>query len=114
MLELQNQRGLSRVPRKEAATQPFLSLVFQLPVIIVCCVETAAIFLLPKPSFPMKTTIFVNPVVKAANQEKISLAIERLYQICKFYLDYSATTPPRPEVVAKIQEVLVEQWGNPV
>ena len=31
----------------------------------------------------------------------------------QIYLDYSATTPPRPEVVAKIQEVLVEQWGNP-
>ena len=31
----------------------------------------------------------------------------------QIYLDYSATTPPRPEVVAKIQEVLVGQWGNP-
>lgn len=31
----------------------------------------------------------------------------------QIYLDYSATTPPRPEVVAKIQDVLVEQWGNP-
>ena len=31
----------------------------------------------------------------------------------QIYFDYSATTPPRPEVVAKIQEVLVEQWGNP-
>ncbi|AKG21750.1 cysteine desulfurase family protein [Calothrix sp. 336/3] len=29
------------------------------------------------------------------------------------YLDYSATTPTRPEVIAAIQAVLTQQWGNP-
>ena len=31
----------------------------------------------------------------------------------QIYLDYSATTPPRPEVVAAVQSVMTEQWGNP-
>ena len=31
----------------------------------------------------------------------------------QIYLDYSATTPPRREVVAKMQVVLAQQWGNP-
>lgn len=31
----------------------------------------------------------------------------------QIYLDYSATTPPRPEAVIKLQEVLYQQWGNP-
>jgi cysteine desulfurase len=31
----------------------------------------------------------------------------------QIYLDYSATTPPRPEVIALMQTVLAEQWGNP-
>ncbi len=31
----------------------------------------------------------------------------------QIYLDYSATTPPRPEVIAKVQEVLSRYWGNP-
>jgi cysteine desulfurase len=31
----------------------------------------------------------------------------------QIYLDYSATTPPRREVVAKMQAVLAQQWGNP-
>lgn len=31
----------------------------------------------------------------------------------QIYLDYSATTPPRPEVTALMQSVMVEQWGNP-
>ncbi|MEB3337843.1 MAG: cysteine desulfurase family protein [Leptolyngbyaceae bacterium] len=29
------------------------------------------------------------------------------------YLDHSATTPPRPEAIARMQHVLMEQWGNP-
>lgn len=29
------------------------------------------------------------------------------------YLDYSATTPSRPEVIAAMQEVLTLAWGNP-
>ena len=29
------------------------------------------------------------------------------------YLDHAATTPPRPEVVARIAEVLADAWGNP-
>ena len=29
------------------------------------------------------------------------------------YLDYSATTPTRPEVIAEITHVLQSQWGNP-
>ncbi|MFN3926465.1 MAG: cysteine desulfurase family protein [Pseudanabaenaceae cyanobacterium] len=31
----------------------------------------------------------------------------------QIYLDYSATTPPRPEVLAKVQEVMTRFWGNP-
>lgn len=31
----------------------------------------------------------------------------------QIYLDYSATTPPRSEVIAKMQEILTQQWGNP-
>ncbi|MCY7320874.1 MAG: cysteine desulfurase [Phormidesmis sp. CAN_BIN36] len=31
----------------------------------------------------------------------------------QIYLDYSATTPTRPEAIALMQEVLAEQWGNP-
>jgi cysteine desulfurase len=31
----------------------------------------------------------------------------------QIYLDYSATTPTRPEVIALMQTVLSEQWGNP-
>ncbi|MEO0946789.1 MAG: cysteine desulfurase family protein [Cyanobacteria bacterium J06641_5] len=31
----------------------------------------------------------------------------------QIYLDYSATTPARPETIAKMQWVLKHQWGNP-
>ena len=31
----------------------------------------------------------------------------------QIYLDYSATTPPRPEVIETVQAVMQEQWGNP-
>ena len=31
----------------------------------------------------------------------------------QIYLDYSATTPPRAEAIAKMQEVMAQQWGNP-
>jgi len=31
----------------------------------------------------------------------------------QIYLDYSATTPPRPEAIALMQSVLTQQWGNP-
>ncbi|MBC6418991.1 MAG: cysteine desulfurase [Prochloron sp. SP5CPC1] len=31
----------------------------------------------------------------------------------EMYLDYSATTPPRREVITKMDEVLTTQWGNP-
>ncbi|PZO34310.1 MAG: cysteine desulfurase [Shackletoniella antarctica] len=31
----------------------------------------------------------------------------------QIYLDYSATTPPRPEAIAAMQAALGEQWGNP-
>jgi cysteine desulfurase len=31
----------------------------------------------------------------------------------QIYLDYSATTPPRPEVIAAMQNVLTQEWGNP-
>ena len=31
----------------------------------------------------------------------------------QIYLDYSATTPPCPEAIAKMQEILTQQWGNP-
>ncbi len=31
----------------------------------------------------------------------------------QIYLDYSATTKPRREAIAKMQEVLTQQWGNP-
>jgi cysteine desulfurase len=31
----------------------------------------------------------------------------------QIYLDYSATTPTRPEAIAQMQQILTEQWGNP-
>ena len=31
----------------------------------------------------------------------------------QIYLDHSATTPPRPAVIALMQSVLADQWGNP-
>jgi cysteine desulfurase len=31
----------------------------------------------------------------------------------QIYLDYSATTPTRPEAIAMMQRVLAEEWGNP-
>jgi cysteine desulfurase len=31
----------------------------------------------------------------------------------QIYLDSSATTPPRPEVIALMQQVMAQQWGNP-
>jgi len=31
----------------------------------------------------------------------------------QIYLDYSATTPPRPEAIAAMHGVLTQQWGNP-
>jgi cysteine desulfurase len=31
----------------------------------------------------------------------------------QIYLDYSATTPPRPEVMTTMQSVMAESWGNP-
>lgn len=31
----------------------------------------------------------------------------------QIYLDYSATTPPRPEAIAAMQSVLTQEWGNP-
>lgn len=31
----------------------------------------------------------------------------------QIYLDYSATTPMRPEAIATLQHVLTEEWGNP-
>ncbi|ERN43026.1 cysteine sulfinate desulfinase/cysteine desulfurase [Rubidibacter lacunae KORDI 51-2] len=31
----------------------------------------------------------------------------------QIYLDHSATTPPRPEAIAKMQIAMQEQWGNP-
>ena len=31
----------------------------------------------------------------------------------QIYLDYSATTPTRPEAIATMQQVFTQQWGNP-
>ncbi len=31
----------------------------------------------------------------------------------QIYLDYSATTPPRSEVIAYVNKILTEEWGNP-
>lgn len=31
----------------------------------------------------------------------------------QIYLDYSATTPTRPEAIALMQKIMTEQWGNP-
>lgn len=33
--------------------------------------------------------------------------------LMQIYLDYSATTPMRPEAIATLQHVLTEEWGNP-
>jgi cysteine desulfurase len=35
------------------------------------------------------------------------------YGFMQIYLDYSATTPTRPEAIATMQAVLNQQWGNP-
>lgn len=35
------------------------------------------------------------------------------YDFMQIYLDYSATTPTRPEAIATMQAVLHQQWGNP-
>jgi cysteine desulfurase len=34
-------------------------------------------------------------------------------KVMQIYLDYSATTPTRSEVIGKIQDSLTQQWGNP-
>jgi cysteine desulfurase len=31
----------------------------------------------------------------------------------QIYLDYSATTPPHPDVIALMQQVMATEWGNP-
>ena len=31
----------------------------------------------------------------------------------QIYLDHSATTPPCPDAIARMQQVMTEQWGNP-
>jgi cysteine desulfurase len=31
----------------------------------------------------------------------------------QIYLDYSATTPTRPEAIAAMERVMADQWGNP-
>lgn len=31
----------------------------------------------------------------------------------QIYLDYSATTPTRPEAIAQMQQALTQEWGNP-
>ncbi|PSR19843.1 cysteine desulfurase [filamentous cyanobacterium CCP3] len=31
----------------------------------------------------------------------------------QIYLDYSATTPPRPEAIAAVSACMADQWGNP-
>src|SRR5512141_2241421 len=31
----------------------------------------------------------------------------------QIYLDYSATTPTRPEAIELMQQVMAQQWGNP-
>jgi cysteine desulfurase len=33
--------------------------------------------------------------------------------LMQIYLDYSATTPPRPEAIAAMQDTLAQHWGNP-
>jgi cysteine desulfurase len=47
---------------------------------------------------------------------KIEIANRQNAKACslmQIYLDYSATTPPRPEAIAAMQAVLTQQWGNP-
>ncbi|HEY9666074.1 MAG TPA: cysteine desulfurase family protein [Coleofasciculaceae cyanobacterium] len=38
---------------------------------------------------------------------------DKARSLMQVYLDYSATTPPRPEVIAAMQDVFTQQWGNP-
>lgn len=38
---------------------------------------------------------------------------DKLFSNMQIYLDYSATTPTRPEAIAAMQTVLTQQWGNP-
>ena len=37
----------------------------------------------------------------------------RTLEPMQIYLDYSATTPPRPEAIAAMHDALERQWGNP-
>ncbi len=37
----------------------------------------------------------------------------RTLESMQIYLDYSATTPPRPEAIAAMHDALERQWGNP-
>jgi cysteine desulfurase len=43
----------------------------------------------------------------------ISSSLNKEGEAMQIYLDYSATTPPRAEVIAAIQAQLTENWGNP-
>lgn len=37
----------------------------------------------------------------------------RMTGVMQIYLDYSATTPTRPEAIALMHEVMAHEWGNP-
>ncbi|MGF1460230.1 MAG: cysteine desulfurase family protein [Leptolyngbyaceae cyanobacterium] len=40
-------------------------------------------------------------------------SVETVIERMQIYLDYSATTPTRPEAIAVMQAAMAEQWGNP-
>lgn len=44
--------------------------------------------------------------------EMATLPISKNLKIMQIYLDYSATTPTRPEAIAQMQTGLTHQWGN--
>jgi cysteine desulfurase len=50
---------------------------------------------------------------KAGQDESGILKKDMRILAMQIYLDYSATTPTRPEAIAAMQRVLVEDWGNP-
>jgi cysteine desulfurase len=52
-------------------------------------------------------------VYAKSNSNRWSACVLSIIGYMQIYLDYSATTPTRPEAIAAMQAILTEQWGNP-
>ncbi len=56
------------------------------------------------------STKFILSVVEGLRATQLTNNLLKTMQI---YLDYSATTPTRPEAIDAMQKALTQQWGNP-